>query len=265
MATPTAPVSAAQAIGEYLQSPDDLVKVSAFRKKLEKEKASIDTRLKIGVKEQLQATRLGLKKLLSTRDNVQTLKDEMTAVQKECEDPSIRVPTFDQISRVSLRLLPSAHVEDLQRKQVSLVHRNFESTEEMVNNLLGMSSQLQQLERMLDDDRQDIDGPAPNLLIIHYHLNQLERFRNETIHDAKKASSNSQATLGRWFEPLNKLIAEFDDYIVQLAANVLQLVRVGNADVVVRLIKIAEVEQREDEKVRTSHISTANLLMASRQ
>ena len=101
MAAPVGPISAAQAIGEYLQSPDDLVKIAAFRKKLEKEKASIDTRLKIGVKEQLQATKLGLKKYIGTRDNVQAIKDEMMIVEKECEDPSVRVATFDQISRVS--------------------------------------------------------------------------------------------------------------------------------------------------------------------
>ena len=102
MAAPVGPISAAQAIGEYLQSPDDLVKIAAFRKKLEKEKASIDTRLKIGVKEQLQGTKLGLKKYLGTRDNVQAIKDEMMTVEKECEDPSVKVTTFDQISRVSI-------------------------------------------------------------------------------------------------------------------------------------------------------------------
>lgn len=102
MAAPTGPVSAAQAIGEYLQSPDDLVKVSAFRKKLEKEKASIDSRLKNGVKEQLQATRLGLKRFLSTRENVQAIKDEMMTIEKDCEDPSVRVAIFDQISRVGV-------------------------------------------------------------------------------------------------------------------------------------------------------------------
>lgn len=101
MTTLSGSISAAQAIGEYLQAPDDLVKVSAFRKKLEKEKASIDARLKNGVKEQLQATRLGLRKFLSTRENVQTIKDEMMSVEKECEDPDIRVVTFDQIGRVS--------------------------------------------------------------------------------------------------------------------------------------------------------------------
>lgn len=93
-------ISAAQAIGEYLQSPDDLVKVSAFRKKLEKEKASIDARLKNGVREQLQATREGLRKLIGTRDNVQAIKDEMVLVDRECNDPQNVVSTFDQISRV---------------------------------------------------------------------------------------------------------------------------------------------------------------------
>jgi hypothetical protein len=95
-----APVSAAQAVGEYLQSPDDLVKISAFRKKLEKEKASIDARLKNGVREQLQATREGLRKLLGTRDNVQVVKDEMLAIETACVDPHFKVPTFDQIRRV---------------------------------------------------------------------------------------------------------------------------------------------------------------------
>ena len=95
-----APVSAAQAVGEYLQSPDDLVKISAYRKKLEKEKASIDAKLKSGVKEQLHSTRDGLRKLLSTRDNVQAIKDELNTMEVQCMDPQNSVSTFDQISRV---------------------------------------------------------------------------------------------------------------------------------------------------------------------
>ncbi|KXN86616.1 Exocyst complex component sec6 [Leucoagaricus sp. SymC.cos] len=225
-----APISAAQAIGEYLQSPDDLAKISVFRKKLEKEKASIDARLKNGVREQIQATREGLRKLLGTRDNVQVAKDEMLAIEKACGDPHIKVPTFDQISRVST------------------VHRNFESTEEMVNNLLEMEAKLNDIERMLASDSKDILGPAPNLLVIHYQLNQLENFRNQTMHQAKKAKQSSQQTLARGFERLNGVIAAFDEYILELAGNVLNLVRAGRPDVVVKLIKVAEAEGREDEK-----------------
>ncbi|KAH8832779.1 exocyst complex component Sec6-domain-containing protein [Flagelloscypha sp. PMI_526] len=227
----TAPmVSAAQAIGEYLQSPDDLAKITAYRKKLEKEKASIDARLKSGVKEQLEATRDGLRKLLSTRNNVQAIRDEMVIVERECLDPTTKVPTFDQISRVSM------------------VHRNFQQTEEMVNNLLEMNSKLEMLEDMLEADSQDILGPAPNLLVIHYYLNQLETFRNQTLHQAKKASAESRATLTRYFERLTTYIEAFDEYIVGLARNIVEIVREGNHDVIVKLVKIAEIEGREDEK-----------------
>ncbi|KAG6891226.1 hypothetical protein C0995_008478 [Termitomyces sp. Mi166 len=230
MATAAAPVSAAQAIGEYLQSPDDLVKISAYRKKLEKEKASIDARLKNGVKEQLQTTREGLRKLLNTRDNVQAIKDEMAAMERQCMDPQNTVSTFDQISRVSM------------------VHRNFESTEEMVNNLLEMAEKLDVIEKLLAQDSADILGPAENLLFTHYQLNQLEAFRNHTMHQAKQASPSSRATLQRWFERLNQVITAFDDYILELSRNILPIVRAGYPDVVVRLMKIAEVEGKEDEK-----------------
>jgi hypothetical protein len=37
---------------------------------------------------------------------------------------------------------------------------------------------------------------------------------------------------------------------VQLAQNILNLVRAGHSDVVVKLVKIAEVEGKEDEKAR---------------
>lgn len=131
-----------------------------------------------------------------------------------------------------------------------MVHRNFEQTEEMVNNLLEMNSKLDGLEFMLETDSQDILGPAPNLLPMHYQINQLEGFRNQTLHQAKKASADSRNRLAQWFERLNKVIEAFDEYIMALAKNLLPLVRAGHSEVIVKLIKITEIEGREDEKVR---------------
>lgn len=243
-----APISAAQAIGEYLQSPDDLLKIAAFRKKLEKEKASIDARLKSGVKEQLDATREGLRKLLSTRNNVQAIKDEMVTVDRECSDPANVVSTFDQISRVSIYTTYRNCYCNI--FQVSMVHRNFEQTEEMVNNLLDMNSKLDALEDMLVADSEDILGPAPNLLPMHFQINQLENFRNQTMHQAKKASADSRNRLTMWFERLNKVIEAFDEYILALARNVLNIARARHPEAIVKLIKIAEIEGKEDERVR---------------
>ncbi|KAI0248975.1 exocyst complex component Sec6 [Lactifluus subvellereus] len=228
MAAPT--ISAAQAIGEYLQSPDDLMKIPAFRKKLEKEKASIDIRLKSGVKEQLGTTSESLRKLFSTRDNVQAIKDEMVTIDRMCSDPQNVVSTFDQISRVSM------------------VHRNFEQTEEMVNHLLEMHSQLDSIEAMLSADQGDLLGPAPNLLPIHLQLTRLENFRNESIHQAKKATAESRNKLARRFERLSGVIDAFDEYIMDLSRNILLLARAGHPEVIVKIVKIAELEGKEDAK-----------------
>lgn len=130
-----------------------------------------------------------------------------------------------------------------------MVHRNFERTEELVNNLLEVNARVGQLEDMLYEDTRDILGPATNLLAMHYLINQLERFRNETLNQAKRASPDSKAILAKWFERLNKIISAFDAHILELAQNILPLVRAHQEGVVIKLIKIAEVEGKADERV----------------
>src|SRR6266702_3518484 len=130
-----------------------------------------------------------------------------------------------------------------------MVHRNFEQTEEMVNNLLEMSSRLDSIEAMLAADLEDLLGPAPNLLPIHLQLKQLENFRNETMHQAKKATAQSRNNLARRFERLTGVIETFDGYIMELSRNILSLARTGHTEVIVKIVKIAEIEGKEDEKV----------------
>jgi exocyst complex component 3 len=130
-----------------------------------------------------------------------------------------------------------------------MVHRNFERTEEMVNNLLEMNSRLESIEEMLAADRDDLLGPAPNLLPIHLQLTQLENFRNEAMHQAKKASAESRNKLARRFERLTGIVEAFDEYLIELSRNILSLARAGHPGVIVKIVKIAEVEEKGDEKV----------------
>jgi exocyst complex component 3 len=130
-----------------------------------------------------------------------------------------------------------------------MVHRNFQQTEDMVINLLEMDSRLDSIEEMLAIDRSDLVRPAVNLLPIHLQLTQLENFRNETMHQAKKASAESRNKLARRFERLTGVIEAFNEYIVELSQNILPLARSGHLDVIVKIVKIAEVEGKEDEKV----------------
>lgn len=122
----------------------------------------------------------------------------------------------------------------------------------MVQNLRSMADKVSNLHSLLQSDMSHPHGPAgpsPNLLIIHFQLQQLEAFRNETLHQAKKGSAEEREVLVNWFERLDKVAQEFEAWLWEIAGNVVELVRRGNGGTVVRLLKVVEFEGREDEKV----------------
>ena len=78
------------------------------------------------------------------------------------------------------------------------------------------------------------------------------------MHQAKKSSKEVRATLTRYFDRLNQLINAFDEYIYALSRNILPIVRAGHPDVIVKLIKIVEIESKEDQKA-SAFISSCRL------
>lgn len=96
--------SASAAVGEVLRQPDDLLKLSAYRAKLLKEKATLDAKLATGVKSQLDATRDALLKLQSGRAAVGMIREEMMLIEKlkGGEDSG---EAFDKITRVGCAIV----------------------------------------------------------------------------------------------------------------------------------------------------------------
>ncbi|KAJ1022680.1 hypothetical protein NDA18_005018 [Ustilago nuda] len=244
-------------VAEFLKSPDDLTKISALRKKLLKEQASLSAKLKLGAKEQLEATREGLLKLQATRKDVAAIREAFAQIEAlytntEGEDGSRS--THPDASR-SFRVI----------SQVSQIHRNFVQTTNTLEKLDALPGQIQTLTEMLQRGKDDIMGPATDLLPLHFHLSQLEAFRNETFQIARTCSADVRSTVSKFFAPLDGLIKAFDDYIMQLAERTLDLVREDRSSVVVKLIKIIEKESREDERAAAIRLAKrANLEGAAR-
>ena len=122
----------------------------------------------------------------------------------------------------------------------------------MVQNLRSMSEKVDRLADLLSQDQSQQGGPvglSPNLLPIHFQLQQLEAFRNETLHQAKKSDASEREVLVKWFANLDKLGEDFERWLWDISRNVVELARRGNGGTVVRLLKVVEVEGKEDEKV----------------
>ena len=101
--------SASAAVGEVLRQPDDLLKLSAYRAKLLKEKAALDAKLASGVKAQLDATRDALLKLQNARATVGMIREEMMLVEK-LKSGEESGEAFDKITRVSLGTKTAASI-----------------------------------------------------------------------------------------------------------------------------------------------------------
>ena len=74
-------------LAEYLKSPDDLAKIPSLRRKLVQEHASLSAKLKMGAKDQLEATRQGLLQLQSTRREIAGIQEIFAQVEGLFAEP----------------------------------------------------------------------------------------------------------------------------------------------------------------------------------
>jgi exocyst complex component 3 len=101
------PGTSSNPLADLLRSPDDLVKLSAHRKKLLKEKAQIDARLNECAQTQLDETRDGLRKLVEARNSIGRLREEMIGIEQLKEGENTQTEGFEvfvKISKVSFQL-----------------------------------------------------------------------------------------------------------------------------------------------------------------
>ncbi|MBW0493027.1 hypothetical protein O181_032742 [Austropuccinia psidii MF-1] len=224
-------VTATRAVAELFKSPDDLFKLSQIRKRLEREQASIEGKLKEGAKEKLDATREAMSKLRESKNEIGSIKEDLISIEKAFEDPRVWVEGFGKIA------------------SVSKIHRNFEATAKMVEQLRDMDVKIERIEKLLASDKASPLGDAPNLLAIHYTLSEIETFRNETLLQANRAgNANTTRTLSGYFERLTGIVEAFESHYLHLAKTLLDIARKGHATVAIKIAKIAEIEGQRDEK-----------------
>ncbi|GAA5833074.1 hypothetical protein JCM11251_006505 [Rhodosporidiobolus azoricus] len=265
--------TAASAIAEHLSTPPTLSRIPLLRQRIHKERTQLQQTLSQRAKEQVELVKEGLQGLKDARNAVETLKEQVKEVEHQMADPRGQIEGFGKLV------------------EVSIIHRRLTQTLEMVHSLRSMYSRLSHLSSLLASDRSDPLGPSPNLLPIHFHLTELETFRNETLAQAKKHGSGgrsafsspdpnaalgssaaiggaagTQATLEQYFSRLGETIEAFEAHFFRLARELVALARAGNASVAVKLCKVAEVEGARDQKAVAIRMmkKSGNLDVASR-
>ncbi|KAJ3162239.1 SNARE-binding exocyst subunit S6 [Geranomyces variabilis] len=217
-------------IADILRHPDDLTnKLATVRKRFALERASIDAQLKTAVESQLDDAQRGLDTLAMTKGETLRIRSNLTAVDERCTAAQNTIRNYARI------------------KKISRTHQNFATTKLMVEQFQQLNDQVARIRTLLEEDAENLLGPAPNLLLIHFKLQQLESFRNTTLAKARRSPPDVLNTLHDYFNKVDLLEQDFEDHLFQVARGTVDLIKSGHASTVVRLVKIIETEERADE------------------
>ncbi|KAL9124755.1 MAG: hypothetical protein Q9217_005946 [Psora testacea] len=220
-------------LAEILRHPEDLDKIPFLKSEFARKKAAVDSRLKVGLKEQLEITQAGMKAIGDGQRTVNQIKDELMKIDKLCAESQNMIREFPNINLVSQ------------------VHRNFTQIEAMKSNIESFDSRLDELARLLGEDDNDLEN-QPNLLNVHYGLTQLRDIKDDALDQIRRASDASlENTLQNHFDRLDDVVNWFDEHIGQACMNLIPLVQGGNQSIVVRLAVVIVEEEKADKKAKT--------------
>jgi exocyst complex component 3 len=234
--------SATVKLAELLRHPEDLDKIPALKGEFMRKKATIDTQLRTGLKEQLEVTQAGMNSIQDGQRTVNMIKEEMMKIDKLCAEAQNMIQDFPHINLVAQ------------------THRNFEQVEQMRKDIDTFPQRLENLEYLLSQDDED-PVSQPNLLQIHYGLTQLRDIRDKAMQQIRHTADGSTelidnlpletgATVQDYFARLDDVVDWFDKHIGEACINLIDLVQSGNDGMVVRLALVIQEEEKQDKKAR---------------
>ncbi|EPS28967.1 hypothetical protein POX_f08043 [Penicillium oxalicum] len=217
---------------DILRHPEDLDKINGLKAEYQRKKAAVDSRLREGLREQLEAVQRSIGILTDGQRQVYKTRDELQAIDKLCAESQESVEDFAEIDKLAR------------------IQRHFDATLMMKKGLENFGADLQEVERLLREDDEDLEN-QPNLLKAHMQISRLRDFRDEAMDQIQKSRDNSSVeTLTEYFEGLDSAIDWFDDHLGTACMNLIPLVQEDNKSMVVRLAVVVMNEEKNDDTVR---------------
>ncbi|EPS39665.1 hypothetical protein H072_6545 [Dactylellina haptotyla CBS 200.50] len=228
-------------LAETLRHPEDLERIAALKAQYTSDKAAIDAQLKSTVQIQLDVTKAGMRAVDDAQKDLNLIKEELVKIDRLCSEAQTMIKDFPIIN------------------EVSKVHRNFTQVEEIMNGLANLNKNVEELEQMLNDDNTEdgLLGQMPNLLPVHYKLDNLRNFRDDAMFQATRANDDTSNTLSNYFGVMDDSVAEFENRLDLFFASMLDIVRGRNVSLVIRVAKIIEAEENADSKIKALQDATS--------
>jgi len=220
-------LKASKYIANCLTTPDQLDKVEQIRRKVLRNKAAVDSRLKTAVQSQIDGIRSGLKELQSSQDDIaytRKIIGEISHIFKECE------PLNGKLRKVQI-----AHEK----------YAKLEKTNSHLKLIFNVPQTIKRTEDLIKDGK---------LLQAHKNIMELESTRDELLLEVYKISQEedinepvTKSPLYMYFSEVEKLSEDLCKQIMSIIERTLSFAH-GSPTELVTSLRIIEREERSDRR-----------------
>lgn len=212
---------AKQHVTNMLQRPGQLEKIEAYKRRISRKKASVETMLKSSMQSQLDGIRVGFEQLQSSLESITTIKEELMEIEK----------LFSIVPELSSKLQP---VQD-----ENMRHSQYVTAKENLKHIFTVPESVEKTKQWINEGK---------LLHAHQSLMDLENSRDDLLYELHKLPNQSMADtimLKAYFEDVEILSQLMEKQIRLVLSRTLNTVR-KEPTVIVTALRIIEREEKAD-------------------
>ncbi|KAK2587600.1 hypothetical protein KPH14_003727 [Odynerus spinipes] len=212
---------AAQHVANMLQRPGQLEKLEAYKRRISRKKASVETMLKSAMQSQLDGIRVGFEQLRSSLENIASIKEELNEIGK----------LFSIVPELSAKLQPV--------QEENMRHSQYVTAKENLKHIFTVPESVEKTKQWINEGK---------LLHAHQSLMDLENSRDDLLYELHKLPNQSTADtimLKAYFEDVEILSQLMEKQIRLVLSRTLNTVR-KEPTVIVTALRIIEREEKAD-------------------
>lgn len=220
-------------ISDLISNDLSLDRIKEIKEDLLKQKSTIEYQLDKESKKYFDDIQKSLKLLNLSQKSVTSIKASINDVNKLSEENATSIKRYEIIS------------------QAADIFETIRSTSSIYDKIVNFQTISGRINEMLDYElSQDyVETGCPNLLSIHYLLTQIRDFQDQMVVMASVSNDDIQRTVKKVFTSVSELVNKFDELLETLIYDIVEIARSGQTSLVIRLLKIINIEEREDIKI----------------
>lgn len=222
-------------IANLISVEDDLSKIENLRQQFIKEKAATDNHLKDATEDQIKSITSNIDQLNRSTRKLNNIKSEINKINDIHTESITNFTEYDMVDKMTQVNQYFGQVKNLYQ-DISNFNRNLDNIHKLI-------------QTELDIVLNDLSYPLNYIFKIHYNTTQVRNLQDYLEVESGNLSDDLRSLVLNITQPLRKVVQDFDKLLAEIIISATEAFKIGNTELVFKLVKIIDYESEEDTKL----------------